>query len=495
MSPATRNAVGVLGAGLAVGVIADLLLPVEPWGLNFFLCVAALVAAGVWVVRRAGIAPSPDAGWLALTALLLGAAFLRRDTEFLQVLDVGALLGVFALAAPAAAGVSVRGLRVGAYIAAFFASARNAFIGTPLAWSDMQWRELPIQGKLGPVRGVALGALIALPLLFLFGALFAGADPVFSRAMSGIFEIDLEQVGGHVLRTGFLGAFAAGYLRGVVLERPAVSTPVPASGAPADRSVPVLTALVLIDALFLLFVVIQLRYFFGGSARVQEIAGLTYAEYARKGFFELMWASALVVPLLLAAEWAVRGAAPASLRRFRLASGGMLALLAVVVASALERMRLYVAAYGLTEDRLYATAVMIGIVIVLAWLGWTVLRGHGERFAFGAVIQALTVLAGLHVLNPDAFIARHNLSRPTTDRSVDVAYVASLSADAAPVLFDVLPRLSPAEACEAVKGLVRWGQDNRDWRTWNWSRARAQRLARHPSVTAVVSQCPKGEGS
>ena len=81
MSPATRNALGALGAGLAVGVTADLLLPVEPWGLNLFACVIALVAAGVWVSRRSGLVPSPDTGWLALTALLLGAAFLRRDAE------------------------------------------------------------------------------------------------------------------------------------------------------------------------------------------------------------------------------------------------------------------------------------------------------------------------------------------------------------------------------------------------------------------------------
>src|SRR6185436_2452284 len=151
------------------------------------------------------------------------------------------------------------------------------------------------------------------------------------------------------------------------------------------------------------------------------------------------------------AEWAVRGAAPAGLRRFRFAAVGMLGLLTVVVASALQRMRLYVDAYGFTVDRLFATAVMVYLVMVLAWLGWTVLRGASRRFAFGAVVQALSVLAGLHVLNPDAFVARHNLERPGVERPFDVKYVASLGADVAPVLLAALPRLEQADACVAAR--------------------------------------------
>jgi hypothetical protein len=168
----------------------------------------------------------------------------------------------------------------------------------------------------------------------------------------------------------------------------------------------------------------------------------------------------------------------------------MLALLSIVVASALERMRLYVGAYGLTGDRLYATAIMVYLVIVLGWLGWTVLRGASQRFAFGAVLQALAVLAGLHVINPDAFIARHNLNRPATERPFDVKYAASLSTDAAPVLLEALPRLSQEDACVAAKRLAAWAAHDTDWRTWNWSRARARHIGTQPAVTEALAGCP-----
>lgn len=493
MSPTTRNGLGALAAGLTLGLTADVLLDVEPWGLNLFICVAGLVAAGYWMVRRAERVPAPEAAWLALTALLLGAAYLRRDAEALQVLDFAALIGVSALAALAARGVSVRGKHVGEYVIAFLTSARDAWIGAPIAVANVEWNELPYRGRLGRMRGVALGAVIAAPLLVLFGSLFAGADPVFSQTMRGIFDVDLGRIMVHTVRTGILAWFAAGYLRGLVTETRLIELPqtkTPSADAPSERVVPTVTVLVLVDALFLLFVVVQLRYFFGGAGRVQEIADLTYAEYARRGFFELLAACALVAPLLLGAEWAVRGAAPAALRRFRIAAVGMLVLLAVVVISALQRMRLYVDAYGLTVDRLFATAIMVYVVIVLAWLGWTVLRGASRRFAFGAVLQALGVLAGLHVLNPDAFIARHNLERPGAERPFDAKYAASLGADVAPVLLDALPRLTPSDACIAARRLAAWGAGKSDWRTWNWSRARAQRIGRQPAVAQVLTTCP-----
>jgi hypothetical protein len=403
------------------------------------------------------------------------------------------LIGVSALAALAARGVSVRGKQAGEYVIAFLTSARDAWIGAPIAVANVDWSELPYRGRLGRMRGIALGAVIAIPVLVLFASLFAEADPVFSQTMRGLFDFDLGRIMAHTVRTGVLAWFAAGYLRGLVTDTRLIELPqtkAAPSHAPSDRVVPTVTVLVLVDALFLLFVVIQLRYFFGGAARVQEIAGLTYAEYARKGFFELVMTAALVVPLLLGAEWAVRGAAPAALRRFRIAAVGMLALLAVIVASALQRMRLYVDTYGLTEDRLYATAIMVFLVIALGWLGWTVLRGASRRFAFGAVVQALAVLAGLHVLNPDAFIARHNLERPGAELPFDAKYAATLSADAAPVLFDALPRLNDTDACVAARWLAKWATPASDWRTWNWSRARARSIGNQPAVARLLTTCP-----
>jgi hypothetical protein len=499
MTATTRRALHVIAAGAALGVLGDLLLPAEPWGLNLFLWVTALVAAGAWLARRHALPVTADGPWLGLTALLLAAAVLRRDARLLQVLDVVALIGVLSLATLAMRGVQVRLRQVGDYVAAVVRTWIESYVGgLRLVLGDVAWRELPLHGRLAPVRGLALGAVIAAPVLLLFVGLFASADQVFERAVDSVMRVNvLADMAPHVIRTGIVGALAAGYLRELVLggERrawpfPALARPGALLATPAERATPVATAVWLVNALFAAFVLVQLRYLFGGAARIEEIAGLTYAEYARRGFFELCWVSGLMLPLLLGAERAVRGAPAAGLRRVLIGARVSLGLLAVIMTSALERMRLYVGAYGLTEDRLYATAGMVFLAVLFAWLAWTALRGRPERFAFGATVQGLAVLAGLHVLNPDAVIVRHNLARPGAERPFDVRYAASLSADAAPALAAALPQLSPADACVAAERLAHWAAGETDWRTWNWSRARARTLGSDPVVQQTLAACP-----
>jgi hypothetical protein len=289
---------------------------------------------------------------------------------------------------------------------------------------------------------------------------------------------------------GICAALTAGYLRWSLVARPD-ALPAPRA-ASATGIVPVATALGLINLMFLLFVVVQLRYFFGGASLIEETTGLTYAEYARRGFFELVTASGLVLPVLVGADHLVRGESAAHLATFRRLAGLLLVLLAVVMTSALERMRLYVDAFGLSEDRLYSTAFMVYLLGIFAWFGWTVLRGRRGAFAFGALIQGFAVLAGLHMLNPDAFIVRTNLHRPAAERPFDAKYALSLGADAVPPLLEALPSLDAASHCAvAARLLHHWSPaSGSDWRTWNWSRSRARRLVAERADALRALKCP-----
>jgi len=497
VTPRARLALAVLGAALALGVAGDLLLRTAPWGLNVFLCTLALVASGAWLLRRGAIRPGPDAAWLGLTALLLAAAFVRRDGTLLGLFDLMALAVTLALAAASARGLSIRGLGLAGYARAGGHTALDLLTGGPHVLAEIPWRELTENRRLGRARAVGLGAVLAIPLLLVFGGLFMAADAVFDRMVTEAVRLDLEAIGAHAFFLGLWGALGAGYLRGAVLPGPGARAPAAASPSAGLGIVPVATALLLLNGLFLLFVAVQLRYFFGGAELVQQTLGLTYAEYARRGFLELVTASGLVLPVLLGADWALRAAPPPQRRSFHRLAALLLALLAVIVASGLERARLYVAAFGWSEIRLYATAAMLYLVGLFAWLAATVLRERRPRFAFGGFVQGLTVLGALHVLNPDAFIVRRNVERLGTARPFDAAYAVSLSGDAVPVLLDALPRLTPHDRCDVATALLhRWGAPaDPDWRTWNWGRARARRLvAEHRpalmSYTCVADAAP-----
>jgi hypothetical protein len=193
--------------------------------------------------------------------------------------------------------------------------------------------------------------------------------------------------------------------------------------------------------------------------------------------------AALVLPLLLVSHWVLAKDKPENERVFRFLAGAQILLLFVIMASALQRMRLYQREYGLTELRVYTTAFMLWLAMVFVWFIATVLRGQRKWFAFGALATGYLSIVVLHGMNPDALIARTNLQRAYEGRTFDANYVNSLSEDAVPILVQAMtqsgqPALGSQDRCQLSAHLLEnWSEPGEDdWRTWNWARAGAYRL-------------------
>jgi hypothetical protein len=209
---------------------------------------------------------------------------------------------------------------------------------------------------------------------------------------------------------------------------------------------------------------------------------LTYAQYARHGFFELLAVSLLVLPLLFGAHAMLRHRSPFSLRVVQGLSALLIALVLVVMASALERMRLYQREYGLTELRLYATGLMLWLGFVFVWMAATVVRARPRLFVMGALVAGFAATLALNIVNPDSLIARTNLDRP----HVDAAYLGSLSDDAVPVLLARLPALQPKLRAPLAQALLRRSDRRGGVLGWNASRSRAHSLLRQEHEELVT---------
>src|SRR5438552_15743232 len=221
LAPRTKLGLEIAAAGVAGGIVGDSLLRAMPWGLNVALGTTALVGAGAWLVRRHRVQHGPDTAWLAITALLLGLAFLRRDAATLAAFDMIALIGALALAA-----ASLQGELVATWYPLDFirgvvtASAASIVGGVQLLLGDIQWHELPQDDRLRNVRRALLGVAIAAPVLLVFAALYASADPVFSTVLTNLFAFDVETVIQHTFFFCFWGFLVAGYFRWSFLGRP-----------------------------------------------------------------------------------------------------------------------------------------------------------------------------------------------------------------------------------------------------------------------------------
>lgn len=479
MSEGTRTGLAIAATALLLGVAADALLRTTQVGLNGFLWIAALLAVLGLLARRMRIALAGEGRWLIPPALFLAAALAWRDSPTLVALDFLALAATLALVAAAGREGSLRTAGIlDTAAGAAWAGVQTAFGVLLLALDDIRWQEIPWGRGSGRLKAAARGLLLALPLVLVFGALFSAADAVFGKLVAGLLDWVPSNLMNHFLVAGFWAWLAAGFLRAaLVARRPDLSR----WERPAAFTLGMLeTGIVLgmLNALFLAFVVVQFRYFFGGAALVEATAGLTYAEYARRGFFELVAVAALLLPTLLVGDWLQPAGNQAQQRLFRALAGTLVALLLVIMVSAAQRMRLYLEAFGLTELRLYASAFMAWLALLVGWFTLTVLRGRRERFVFGVLVSGLAVLAALHALNPDGFIVRTNLERMRQGHALDGVYAASLSADAVPALVEALPAMDGGVRRLVADHLLRrWGHDGgADWREWNWSRAQARRV-------------------
>lgn len=462
MGDRTRLGLWVLAAAAGLGILGDTLLRTLPWGINLTLSVWVLVGVAAALVWRGGLPLAAEVRWLLVAALFFAGSVVWRDSEPLLLLDILAVLVSLGLAATYSL-EPPRPLRqsgVADYGLSLIWMGIAALLGPlPLLVSDIQWSEIPTGKRSGQAIALLRGLLIALPLVLIFGSLLTAADPVFSRLVTDVFDWDASELIAHLFWTSFWGWLVSGLLRELLLGK---AVPLLRVERPANLRLgltEIATILGLLNLLFLAFVLVQFRYFFGGAELVQATTGLTYAEYARRGFFELVQVTALVLPLLLAVHWLLPAESPRHQRLFQALAGLMVLLLLVIMASALQRMRLYVQEYGLTELRLYTTAFMFWLGLLLAWFVATVLRGRRERFAFGATVTGLAAIALLHLLNPDAVIVRTNVGRFTQSAQVqgaeplDIPYISSLSADAVPALLAALSQLPAEQACTVAGSL------------------------------------------
>ena len=460
----------LVAAAAAAGILAAVVIPDHDLGIGTALVLAAICGTVLAArSRRAGTGWTwPDHVDTALVVLLL-ATLVLRDAAWVTVLCLFAALGLVAVGSTRA--TSVLGT-IGSAVAVPLAALRG------LPWLGRTLRPRgSVQTWLPAVRAVLLSGA----LLLVFGALFASADALFATWVDAITpDITWNDLPARVVLAVFVaaGTLAAAY---VGLTPPAVDRLQPRL-RPSRRDFEWLAPIAVVNAVFALFLVAQATALFGGHAYLQRTTGLTYADYVHEGFGQLTAATVLTLTVV---AWASHKALPS--RRRDVALGALCLMTIVVVVSALHRMRLYEDAYGFTRLRLLVSVFegWLGVVLVMVLVAGVV---GGRRWLVPLALRAGAVgLLGLALVNPDLYIAEHNLSRTDATTPVDYAYIGSLSTDALPAIVG----LPDAEFSCAVRGLDVPGQG--DWLDWNRSRARAEALIANRSSSgtgAVTDVCP-----
>ena len=497
LDASARIAPRALGHAVLVGIAADIILRDGIDGAGFGVWVALLILVFVSLTWRARREVTNEAAMWLSVAMLSACGLAWRESEMLRFLDFLATAGALGMAAIALgsphAGILAERFRDTLYTALAAGRVVASGIAPNFAEALRESRSKPAWDS--ATRRIARSALLAIAILVVFGSLLRSADPIFASLIR-LPDFDLGIAFSHIIFAGVAAWIFCGWANAALGSR--LLTTVAPNRLPFSLDVGDLTSsLGVLIALFAVFMFSQLGWLFGGEAFLRARTGLTAAQYARSGFFEMVWVVTLVIPLLVLTRAALVPGRDAT-RRHTLLSMPLIVLLAGIIISAAARMQLYVHYYGLTVDRLYPLVFMGWLTFVLLWIGVTVLRDCGQRFIAGCAASAFLVLVALNVAAPDAVVARYNQGRifgMAEDAVADVQYMSHLSADAIDVALRATletPRAaigSPARAaiddarCMAAGNLVyRWGptsraardyEDSAAWRLWNAGTVRA----------------------
>lgn len=481
---------------IAIGVLGEVILDGSAAGINVPVMTLAILAAA-WLVRRPDRAPDPLDAWLPLAALVLATFVAIRADPFLAALDLVGATAFTGASAAAFSGLAVtrRSLSVILVMAAWLIESTLAGAARLIIQARPAPRQTPRTWPtwLGPV---VRGVILAFPLVLIFAVLFASADPIFRRGFEEVlgFRIDLGGLPGRLLFIAGIAWLAGGLVAVAARGLPALEAA--SLGAAAHprtlgfpRSLGTTEALVVlgaVDAIVAVFVGLQLAYLFGGLDTLAA-AGMTYSDYARRGYFELVAAAGLAGGIIVFLEYQV-------MTRPRVYVGAAIALViltVVVLASAVLRLKLYQDAYGWTELRLYVAVSIGAMAATLATLAAFLATDRTRWLGHVMAVIGLASMIGLNLIAPGAFVAQRNVERiidpglvpPDGEVALDAEYLGVLPDDAVPILVEALPRLSGNDAFRLRNALEHReralaGPGYQGVFSWNLGRERAREALR-----------------
>lgn len=466
--------------GIVMGLIGNLFFNQKWLGLSFPLFILIALAVLFGFTHFAKSPPTRRNLWLVVPLLFFAVMVAVRSDATISVLNI---LAVFWLG-----GLMLHYWRdeKGFEQASFFEQTNSAVASslhtafdpfTQFAQAHGWLREnQPLRGT--GVRSVGRGLLLTTPVVGVFGLLLISADSKFSELAFRIVSLIPVANGFDVFTNGFftfgIGWLACGALAYAVLRRTSpvekfVQTgdgeaveleaepeqPVDeAADAKPRKKHPFLLGMIesgimlgSINLLFAAFVLVQFAYFFGGRQNI-TMGGWSYAEYARRGFFELVAVSVLTLGLILWLDWKTVRSNARQHTIFRVLSITIIAMTGVMLLSAHLRLDLYEQRDGYTHLRLFTHVFMGWLGILFVFFIVHLFRSHTQIFSLGVTICIIGYLMTMNLIDAEATIARENISRVEAGYELDIPYLFILSTDAVPVVLSYYLSLSDPDSAD-----------------------------------------------
>lgn len=451
---------------LLFGVVKTFLLYRNPAGITFPVFVAFAYGMAVMISKRMKVPVKTGSLLIMGASLLLGVSTCLTGSGMLNVMNRAAIFMLFCVFILHQC-YNDRAWNIGKYVGSILMYLLQAlvFVWCPFSHASHFLKSIKSK-KYKNVVWVAAGLGAAVPMVILLAILLASADMVFQSMLDDIIEQFLNPftVFTVVIET------AAAALCMYCMVCSAFAREIPEESRSLRNGEPILAIsfMGMIGLVYLVFCAIQVMYLFLGKGTLPE--GMTYADYARQGFFQLLFVAMLNLVMVLMCLKYFRG---------NVILNGVLLTISictyVMIASAAYRMVLYVQQYQLTRLRVLVLWFLAMMVVLMAGVVILIFKNQFPLFRYCLTIVTVFYIV-LAFARPDYQIARYNLANGDRNAQTQEGYLGLLSVDAAPAV------ASMVEDQEVKKQLLRgyrngyelWAGDGLSIRGFNFSYAAAQ---------------------
>ena len=475
----------LLPLALLVGIVWDILFWKKAPGISFPVFIAMCLAGAFFLLRSEGVRPSKASVLLMVVVVLLAVfTFIRKDPMTNLLSYALTLLFAVILADTYHNGAWNR-FNLADYVREGFAILGGLIV---FPWKFL-FSEKKSTGEGNSVQRksailpVLRGLLLAVPVLMVFTLLLSSADMVFSQQVEALLKsFRIEKIGEY-LAQGIIALMIAYMMIGLVKVAEVYGQKTEPQGNKSAAIRPFLgftegaTVLVAVMVLFSVFVAIQFRYFFSGEINISE-AGFTYAEYARRGFGELIWVAVFSLLMIQVLRTVLK---IETSKQRKLLTGlivGLVSLTLVILFSSYQRLSLYESAYGFSRLRTYSHFFILWLGLLLAGTVVLEVLNQPRVFANAVLAASLGFALTLNLINVDVFIVQQNLDRVEQGMELDAQYLTTLSSDAVPKMMeafnneahpaDIHDRIGAALACQNERLTSEMGEAYRNrWPSFN----------------------------
>ncbi len=434
----------IIAFSLTLGILTDYLFYGIPIGISFFIFILAIIAFSLVIAKKFGQKLSKTQILILISAVIMSAEVFLRSISFLTFFNIIGSVYLLFLTAVLLADKDISSFRFFKYFTApilFFLKSFSA----SLKFINEQKNLISYKEEFGSknLRSIVKGIIMSLPILAILGWFLYSADMVVRAYADNFFnffrfkinfELSLRILIIFIISCIFIGVFAK-FAKKEKPEAPEEKTGPNKSGGFIES----MTVLILVELLFLAFIAIQFFYLFGGKSYVWGIDEyITYSEYAKSGFYELIKVSIVSFLLIYAIDNSSKIETLKEKKIFRFLSAGLFIEISIILFSALKRILLYIDGYGLTLSRFLAFALLFWIFCVfLFFLRKIYLEKKNSVFISTVFALSVATWLGINILNPDALIAKINLRRFAEGKQIDPYYFSHLSDDAIPEIVKI----------------------------------------------------------